>query len=220
MQRFVDVSDGKQGIALLNNCLTEYELANDTKSTLFLTLFRAMGNMIVTWWEAVGRFENQDGSQVQRKMEFQYAICPHEGDWQEAEIYKEAAGFNMLPASYQICGGGAGNRGGIGRSGSSDSIGSRDLPISKSFLEISNPNIVLSALKLSEKGDGIILRVFNPTSKTQETEVITGFEIQSVCECNLAEKPEQAIEIKMKNNGFKISCPAGKIKTFRLDLIR
>jgi alpha-mannosidase len=29
MQHFVDVSDGKKGIALLNNCLTEYELRDD-----------------------------------------------------------------------------------------------------------------------------------------------------------------------------------------------
>jgi len=200
MQRFVDISDGKQGIALINSCLTEYELANDTKSTVYLTLFRAMGNMIVTWWEAVSRFENQDGSQVQRKMDFRYAICPHEGDWQQAEIYREAAVHSITPTSYQLCGGNNG-----------------DLPLSKSFLGISNQNIVLSSMKLSEKGDSIILRIFNPTMEKQCGEVTLGFNIKCAWKCSLNE--ERQIETPISdNNCFSLTAGKNEMLTFELEV--
>jgi len=201
MQRFVDVSDNAHGLALLNDCLTEYELANDERSTVYLTLFRSMGNMIVTWWEAVGRFEDQDGSQVQRKMSFRYAIYPHDGDWQKSEVYHEASIHNTAPAAYQMCGG---NKG--------------DLPLSNSSVSISNYNLVLSALKRSEKGDGLILRVFNPTGEELKATVTTGFILQSIWECNLAEVRQN--ELKATKQSFDIVCGSGKIMTYEIKFKR
>ena len=67
MQHFVDVNDGNKGLAVLNNCLTEYELRDDENKTVYLTLFRAVGNMIVTWWEAVGVFPGEDGKPTAKR---------------------------------------------------------------------------------------------------------------------------------------------------------
>jgi mannosylglycerate hydrolase len=197
MQRFVDISDGESGLAVLNSCLTEYEFSGDENATLYLTLFRAMGNMIVTWWEAVGQFENQSGSQVQRELEFKYAIYPHIGDWKTAEVYREAETFNVKPASYQMCGNAVG-----------------DLPPVKSFLEISNPNIILSALKLSETGDSLTLRLFNPTDSIQKAEIITALPIKTIWECRLDET--RLAQKEFSRTDLFITCAPGEIKTFEL----
>jgi len=200
-QRFVDVSDGAEGIALLHDCLTEYELADDENATLYLTLLRATGNMIVTWWEAVGQFEDQDGSQTQRDQEFNYAIYPHDGDWQTAQVYREAEKMNARAATYQIRGNSAG-----------------DMPLSASFLEITNPNVVVSAFKQSENGKSLILRIFNPTDKEQIAGVKTGFDLESIWECDLAETPLNQLKptAPQARNSFSITCPKGKIQTLSL----
>ncbi|MEG1873598.1 MAG: glycoside hydrolase family 38 C-terminal domain-containing protein, partial [Ruthenibacterium sp.] len=88
MQNFVDVSDGQNGFALLQNCLTEYELRDDEPHTLYATLLRSMGNMIVTWTEAVGEFDDQIGSQVLRPLAYDYGLYPHKGNWVSGDVYK------------------------------------------------------------------------------------------------------------------------------------
>jgi len=195
MQSFVDVSDGEKGLALLNSSLTEYELANDENTTLYLTLFRAMGNMIVTWWEAVGRAEDQKGSQLLRDMEFRYAIYPHEGDWQQGGVYRQAEMHNAPVKSWQLCGGGEG-----------------DLPLHKSFCEISNPHMVLSALKESEDRQSVILRLYNTTSETQRGEFSLGFNVKSAWRCNLNEERVDEIPV-IENSRIMFEADKGEIVT-------
>jgi mannosylglycerate hydrolase len=148
MQHFIDVSDGKQGLALLNNCLTEYELKDDEKSTLYLTLFRSMGNMIATWWEAVGVFPKQKGSQMLRKLEFEYSLYPHEGDWSKGKVYSEAEKLNVRLAPYQV---------------TPHSKGT--LPLKHSFFSVAPENLIVSAFKKAEDRESCILRLYNPTNK-------------------------------------------------------
>lgn len=198
MQSFVDVSDGVDGFALLNDCLTEYELANDESGTLYLTLFRAMGNMIVTWWEAVGQFDGQMGSQLQREMEFCYAIYPHDGDWQNGEVYRQAQSLNAGSGYWQLCGGGEG-----------------DLPFTKSFCNISNPNLILSAYKRAEERESVILRLFNPTGLTQSGEVTIGFDIETAWRCNLNEERQE--ELVVSENNLSVKLGANQILTLELE---
>jgi len=197
MQSFVDVSDNVSGLALLNDCMTEYELANDEKNTLYLTLFRAMGNMIVTWWEAVGRSDVQDGSQLLRKMEFHYAIYPHDGNWSEGNVYREAQCVNAAACSWQLSAGGQGS-----------------LPLSKSFCEISNLGIIMSAFKQAEKGRNLILRLFNPSEKEQESTISFGFSIKAAWKCMLSE--ERIEEIAISKDSFKVKLGGGEIFTLEI----
>lgn len=199
MQNFVDVSDGKQGLALLNDCLTEYELANDDKNTLYLSLFRAMGNMIVTWWEAVGRNADQDGSQLLRKMDFHYAIYPHIGDWSEGQVYRQTEGVNRAPNAWQLSGGDGGT-----------------LPLAKSFCEISNPNMVFSAFKQAEQGQHAILRLFNPTGESQTGAVTLGFPVKQAWKCQLDETRAEALAVS--SDSLTVTLGAGEIFTMELGI--
>jgi mannosylglycerate hydrolase len=149
MQHFVDVSDGQQGLAFLNNGLMEYELADTPEKTLYLTLFRSVTNMIVTGWRCVNRFPEQKGSLLLREMEFEYSIYPHAGAWQEANVYAQAEELNVPLFPIQV---------------SHHAQGT--LPQSLSLFSIEPENLILSVLKRAEDRDSYIVRLFNPTHKT------------------------------------------------------
>ena len=150
MQHFVDVSDGQKGIALLNNCLTEYEVRDDENATAYLTLFRSMGNMIVTWWEAVGVFPKQNGSQLQRTMEFEYSIYPHDGTWDKGLVYREAEQLNAPVTTYQVTPHSSGT-----------------LPQEHSFLTVEPENLMMSAFKTgtAQLSDPIIRKELRSMAK-------------------------------------------------------
>lgn len=199
MQMFADVSDGRRGLGIVNRCFTEYEMKDD--QTLYLTLFRAMGNMIVTWWEAVGEFPGKDGSQLQRTMEFDYAVYPHRGNWEQAQVYEQAHRLNNSASVYQIMGDGNGN-----------------LPLEQSFLELSEKNIQISAMKKCEDRDNLILRLYNPTASTVCTKVrltIPGVTIRKVYECSLNEERESQ-KTAVKENCWTAGLEANQIKTYEI----
>ena len=100
MQHFVDISDGKQKIALVNNCLTEDELKDGDNTTLYFSLFRCGSNMIVTAWESVGIFPKQLGSQLLQKLNYKYAIYPHSGDWAEGQAFSEAEKTKHIASTF------------------------------------------------------------------------------------------------------------------------
>jgi mannosylglycerate hydrolase len=200
MQTFVDVSDGKKGVALLNNCLTEYELKNDEKSTLYLTLFRAMGNTIVTWWEAVGEFADQTGSQLQRDMEFDYSIYPHEGGWENGHVYTEAQNMNLPIAPYQLCGHSAGT-----------------LPLKNSFLKFSNQNLILSAFKKAEDRNSFILRIFNPSSQMIKDNITFAAIVKNAWLCNLNEQRSENLCVNNENT-VEIEAASNKIITVEFEV--
>lgn len=199
MQIFTDVSDEKKGLGIVNKCFTEYEMKED--QTLYMTLFRAMGNMIVTWWEAVGEFPGKKGSQLLRKMEFEYAIYPHKGNWEKSEIYAEARRFNAPAMVYQVTGKTEGNLG-----------------AEQSFLKIEEKNLQISAFKKCEDRDSLILRVYNPTEHIIHTTIsltVPGYDVHEVIECDLNEDQTQK-ECLVCDNIWKIEVEANEIKTFEI----
>lgn len=199
MQIFADVSDDRKGLGIVNSCFTEYEMKEDT--TLYLTLFRAMGNMIVTWWEAVGEFPGKKGSQLLRKMEFEYAIYPHKGNWEEAGTYEEARRLNAPAMTYQVMGGTNGT-----------------LPMEQEFLSIADHNLQVSAFKKCEDRDSLILRVYNPTGKAIRMPVrlsVPGFSVREVAECNLNEE-RTGIICPVQDSAWEAKVGVNEIKTFEI----
>lgn len=199
MQMFADVSDEKKGLGVVNSCFTEYEMKDD--QTLYFTLFRAMGNMIVTWWEAVGEFPGKKGSQLLRKMEYEYAIYPHRGDWEEAQVYVEARRLNAPVMAYQV-------------SGETE----RSLPPEQGFLKVSDRNLQVSAFKKAEDRDSLILRVYNPTGQLVRAKVeinVPGAEVRQAVVCDMNE--ERTAEAQTVENGcFEASVAVNEIRTFEL----
>jgi mannosylglycerate hydrolase len=198
MSRFVDVSDGAEGLALLSESVTEYELRPDPKRTLYLTLFRAMGNMIVTGWECVGRFPNQKGSQLPRTMSFAYAVYPHEGDWTSG-VCPESRRFMLPLKAYQTMG---------ARSGT--------LPAVYGFCQVSDPGMVVSCLKRAEDRDTVILRLYNPCPGEKSGEVRVAFPLKAVWEADLNENRGAPLALSGPR-GFRFTCASNRIITFEIE---
>lgn len=153
MHRFVDISDGKLGLAVINDGIREFEAVDDDQRTLCITLLRgftAMQSPVIDQWDVYPWMEL---AQSPGRHQWRYAIMPHSGDWQEGEVYREAEKFN-LPLEAAQAGKGKG-----------------DLPKQMSFIEIEAKDIVLSALKRCEHRNTLVLRLYNPTLKDIDTNI-------------------------------------------------
>lgn len=154
MNSFVDLSDGKDGLALLNEGLKAYEVENDPEKTVNLTLLRCFPLRICVTQEMTDYSKIDKSSQCLGKHTFRYAILPHEGDWQQAEIWQRSEQFNLPLLVGQI---------------SPTEHGTE--PSIKSFLEIQDEYLHVSAVKRNENGQGWIVRLLNPYDKPVQDKI-------------------------------------------------
>jgi len=147
MQSFVDVSDGEQGFAVINDGLCEFEVIDNTQRTVAVTLLRAVRNWIHSGNSRGAHYPKQKGGQCQGPQTFRFALYPHAGDWNTGGVYRVAQRFNVPVRPIQ-CGRGDG-----------DALG-----MSESLFALEPRELVLSAMKQEEDGEAIVARVFNPTA--------------------------------------------------------
>jgi len=180
MYRFVDISDGNTGLAVLNNCgLREYEIMDEPIRPIALTLFRAFtfrNAPIFGRWDV---YPEMELSQCLGELEFSYAIYPHNGIWEKG-VVKESEKFNVNLEPVQA-----------------GPIKGGSLPLSHSFVEIENDVLQINAIKLAEDREKIlIVRFFNPTENEVTSCVKFGFPVQNIWRTNLNEEPIEKIAEK------------------------
>jgi len=191
---FVDVSDGQRGVALLNRGLTQYEAVDDPQRTLALTLFRAHRA-----WNSVrlAYYPDEGGTQLQGHHFYEYALMPHQGNWDEADIFIQAEWFNV-PFSVGVAGPGEGT-----------------LPPSQSFLELKGKGLVLDALKKGEWDDSLIVRISNPTGRKVNGSIRLHRKPAKAQLVNLMETEVQA-DMQVTDKGVAVSLKSRQILTLRL----
>lgn len=199
MSVFCDASDGRNGVAVLNNCLTEFQLMDDERRTLALTLLRATRNRICTESRVSSEFPDALGCQMLQTVGYEYAIYPHAGNWDEGKVYAEADKLNAKPAVTQI----SVNRGG------------GDLPAVASHYAIDNESLVLSSVKKAEDSNSLIIRIYNPTEETQEGSVTFGLPVSKAWKSNLIEKRGE--ELDVVDGAVRLSLAKGKIVTVEVE---
>jgi mannosylglycerate hydrolase len=197
MSVFCDASDGSNGLAVLNNCLTEFQLVDDDRRTIALTLLRAIRNRICTESRVSSEFPDSLGSQMLQTVNYEYAIYPHTGDWVEGKVYVEADKLNAKPAATQI----SMNRGG-------------DLSPVASHYAVDNDALVVSAVKKAEDRDSVIVRLFNPTGKMQKGSVTFGLPVSNAWKNNMIEVRGE--ELSLVDGAVSLSVPKGKIITIEV----
>jgi alpha-mannosidase len=198
MQRFVDVSDGTAGLAVINDGLREYEIVQRPDRTIAVTLLRAVETNICSSSASWETHPEMRLSQCPGPHEFRYRIYPHAGTWSDAEIYREVEPLALPMELLQ-----AGAHGG-------------DLPQRFSFLEIAPTNLVLSALKLSEDGTSLVVRVFNPTESQLESRITCFGTIKAAELISLEETSLGSCE--PQGNAVRFVAAPKKIVTIRLRL--
>jgi hypothetical protein len=193
---FVDVSDGEAGLALFNAGIPQYEVRDDAARTLVLTLMRCFAQK-----NTVRRAEypDQPGSQCLFPQEFRYALAPHAGDWEAAALPAQAADF-LLPMKCAQAG--RSPRG--------------TLPRDCSFVEVRPAALQLSALKRSEDGRELVIRLWNPTGREVPGELRLQRPPRSARLLTLAEEPEPAG--KLAANGARVTFAAGPKKIVTIGL--
>ncbi len=197
MHRFVDMSDGKVGLGIINDGIREYEALDNDERTLAVTLFRgftATQSPVIDQWDV---FPEMKLAQSLGINEWRYAIMPHKGGWIEGGLYREADKFLLKLESAQ-----AGKGGGV-------------LPKELSFVEITSDKIALSAMKKSEERDSLILRLFNPTPEKVETELKFYNAVREVWLTNMNEERREKLEITNKNI-IDLTFEHKKIKTVEI----
>lgn len=195
---FVDLSDGQQGIAFINDCLNEYEVLEDDQRTVALSLLRAVKTWIVTG-HVGSDFPSQKGGQCPGRHELRYAVRPHSGNWQQAGIFEQADFFNapLIPVQTNPHGG-------------------RQAATSFSFLKIDDARLRFASFSRVENGNSYRLRLFNPGGDSFVTTLETASEIHNIWLTNLA--GERQAEVKpLTGHSFKLDVLPYKIITVELD---
>ena len=199
-QRFVDVSDTKKGMAIINDGLREYEVTDNESRTIGITLLRAFEISLstVAWkWE---RHRQMKGSQSLTDHEFNYFIYPHVGDWDKGNVLTQADMFNVPIDIVQ-----AGPHEGT-------------LPKTDSFLQLIGEGLVLSSLKKAEDSDKIVIRIFNPTKRKINGELQLYKEILSAQYLNLNEEPSEEANLKTDEKRIILVVEPKKIITIKIVL--
>ena len=193
-QNFVDLSDGEQGVAILNRGLPQYEAIDDKPRTVALTLIRAHRA-----WNSVrlARYPDQRKTQLQGSHTFEYALMPHVGSWDSGRVLQAAERFN-LPCITAAAGPGPGT-----------------LPLCYSFVSVEGDGLVLSSLKKGEWDDSLILRISNRTGREVDGLVRFGLPVSSGEVVDLIEG--EALEsLALDNNSVALKVAPKKVVTIRL----
>ena len=194
--RFVDLSDGTNGLALLNNGIREYEAIESPEREVALTLLRAFEfgqSPVIDQWDAHPEMKM---SQCPGEHDWSYAIYPHQGDWDEGGVYEQAEIFT-LPLQPAQAGPGPG-----------------ELPLSRSFIRVDNKKVVMSTMKRCETRDSVILRLFNPTGAAQTAKVLCCDKPSEAWLNNLNEERQE--ELKVARKSVVLDIPKKKIVTLEL----
>ncbi len=197
MQNFVDVSDGKEGVAILTKGLREYEVQDDEDRTMKLTLLRtqraymtANGNMTP---EELAQYTGQHSI---GKLEYEYAIYPHIGEWDEAKVLHHAYDFKVQINAIK----------GVVKEGV--------LPVSGSIISVNSDKVMFSAIKQAENGDGTTIRIWNISGDAFPLEVSTLLPVKSVIETKMNE--QKIRDVDFKDGKFTVDMGPHKVLTFIL----
>jgi len=182
---FVDVSDGEQGLAVINNGLIEYEVRDDTDRTICITLLRTFGAFVY------GRPTPE--AQCLGKHRYALGILPHKGYWHDTDIFARVADMVAPLQALE----------------SAPTKGS--LPSSCSFLRVS-PSLVFSGVKQGEDGKSLVIRLWNPLDRDQEVFLESCIPLEKVRLLTLAEKPIRKLKI-LENKKVAFSAGGKKIVT-------
>ena len=183
MQNFLDLSDGQNGLAILNKELIEFEITEDKSSTAYLTLMRCMDVNICTEGRCGTIETGATGPQCLGEHTFNYAVYPHKGDWAKGDVYNQVEKYIYTPRAYQI---------------SKHENGT--MQENQSLLEIDNPMIQISTIKKAQDADGIIARIYNPNSETEKCTLSFASEIENACTVNMNEEKEETLKVKNKKH--------------------
>ena len=188
--RFVDISDGARGVALLTRGLPEHEVVRDTDggTALALTLLRSVGWLsrgdLQVIDAAAGPILPTPAAQELGPHRFDYAVLVHDGDWQKGGVLVEARRFASPPVAVSPKG--------------------RYLaPAARALVEVGPDEVTLSGVHPAETGRGTVVRVVNNSGERRDATLRLGFPAREA----LVVDP---LEREVEGAGARIVCTDGR----------
>lgn len=127
---------------------------------------------------------------------FAYCLYPHPGDWRAARIPQKAVEFNAPPLVLE----GAWKH--------------PALPESASVVVVDRENVIVETVKMAEKEDALIVRLFECYNQRGTLTVSFHRPPKSVSECNLLERRDQSI--KIEGHSVRLQINPYEIKTLKV----
>jgi alpha-mannosidase len=155
---WVDCSDGARGMALLIEPGMQGFSYDPETRVLAHTLLKVIVHPTEGWERHATRLREGKGRQV-----FRYRLLPHLGDWQDADLPRRSLAWQQPLTAVKPLG-----------------ERSQLLPDVHSFLSVSAPNVLLSALYRDE--GRVVLRLYEAVGEAADVELALPFAPQSVTE--------------------------------------
>ena len=129
---------------------------------------------------------------------FSYSLFPHSGDWKQSLTIRRAYEFNHKLEGFQV-----------------EAHGGR-LAAEHSYVDVTSDSVVLTAMKKTEDGDGLLLRFFEWAGKSGEAEIAVPEGAVSARLTNLMEEP-YGNDLQLKNGKLVVPFHPFEIVSVRVN---
>jgi alpha-mannosidase len=194
--KWVDLSQGDYGVALLNDCKYGHKVKG---SVLDLDLLRSVpypGPCLVRD-DQVAPGEPHHGFTDQGDHEFTYSLFPHPGDLQAGGVVR--AGYELNVPLRPVV---------IERAGKTG-------PRERSWLAVEDPGVVVEAVKKAEDSDDFVVRLYEAHGRGVRTLARFGFPVAAVWEVDLMEEKPRAV--RTRDGQAALSFGPFEIKTLKVE---
>ncbi|ADP77346.1 glycoside hydrolase family 38 [Methanothermus fervidus DSM 2088] len=191
--RWIDYSNGKIGVALINFGNPEHEIRD---RTIYLTLLRSV-DVLSTDGKPGPVIPVPDAREFKR-YEFWYSIYPHTGNWKDSKVYKQGYEFNYGLIGFQI--------------------NKKVSENKKSFLKIEPDNVILTAFKKSERDDSVIIRFYEAAGIESDVKIKLFKKPKNVETVDILERKTNEFNknLKVENNKIYLKIKPFEIITLKL----
>jgi alpha-mannosidase len=224
---FIDIHEGGSGLAILNRGLPAVEVIRKKPGTqISLVLLRSVGWLsrddLTNRRIPAGPLVPTPGAQCIGLYKYNYAILPHTGHWEQ-----------VYPWAYQYVSPLL-----VSRADTHEGLDLREMNITRddptmvkavawprsgsnpgnlSYITINEPEIVISALRRSQDGKGLIVRFYNITADPVSAQVKSYRSLSDVWAVNLNEERQDRIHT-LDSNAFEVKVGGHQIATYELRL--
>jgi alpha-mannosidase len=188
VQKWIDASEPGFGVTFSAGCCA-WNIAGATLSPLLVQTTYCRGDAYY-WTRNRGRHA------------FAFSLHTHDGDWAASRHYgigwEHWSPLRVDRAQPRLV----------------SVPGRARLPDRREYVRCDHPAVVVSTLKDAYDGDGCVLRLFNVTRETVETEVRFGFDVAGAAACDMMER--STVPAALAGNTLAISLGPFEIATYRL----
>jgi mannosylglycerate hydrolase len=223
---FTDLSEGGRGLAILNRGLPAVEVTRTRRGTqIALILLRSVGWLsrddLATRRIAAGPLVPTPGAQCLGAHRYEYAILPHTGDWHM--VYPIA--YNYVAPLL------------VTRGDTHEGLELREMNITRddparikpiplprggsnpdtlSFVEIKPPQFVLTAVRRTADGRGVVVRFYNVDRQAATAQIACHASLQAAYRLNLNEERQEALSV---HDERIVRIPARRAEVVTVELV-